>query len=1134
MNTSEHPVIDTPVLIAGGGPVGLTLAMDLAWRGVKSIVLEARQDLPPSPRCNTTNARSMEIFRRLGCADAIRAAGLAADHSTDVVYMTAMNGDEITRFERPTPQDWRQGRAQGIGSDWPTPEPQHFISQRYMEPPLRDHALNHYRIDLRQGVELVSFTQDDGGVTALTRNTATGETATIRAGFLVGADGSNSRVRRDIGARLEGIPKIADNVTVFIRAPRLSELYAKHPGWMYRFIGGGVVVAIGGDHEWLIHTHVPAGQSLAGYDPEPAMFTAVGERFDYQVLDEARWTARAMVCNKFRQDRVFLAGDAAHLWIPMGGFGMNAGVGDAAALGWLLAGVHQGWLDAKALDAYALERTSLGETVATQAVKWGQDMVRLLRVAPALADSLRNSAEARADYDHEVRSANTSEWQAVGMMLGFAYLGSPLVAYDDTPAPPFVLDQYQETSSPGVRAPHLWRQGQPKLSLHDQFGKGFTLLRIGTAAPSGAALLTPPATGAALIAAAQAREIPFTVLDVPEPEAERKYQGYALVLVRPDQHIVWRSKAEPNTAEAEHVLDRVTGKRMPGTVVQHFATRAQVGGQLRVDDLALRRDTLVLAQAGLRRAMSLDLGQGWHSRSLAQLPHRPSSLAYLPDGRLLLACGADRTVWVADRDGNASQYADLSGVAQGRLGAMVADRTGGVFVTDVGQSGGVVRIDAPSADGQAGPARVVLSGQSGLAGLAITPDGNTLLIAQGSDHAAHVLQSRIGADGSLSEPRSHIALGGVGTLGGMAIARNGGLWLCVPQQRSLRCYDNAGRPDGQIDLAGASPIACALNAGATRLYIACSGAAGVVWADLTVAAPPRAASPAPLSTPHSDNRTMTTSQFAEGPGWRIHYTVQGSGPALILLHGGGPGASGMSNYSRNVGPLSAHFTTYVIDFPGWGQSSKNLNSFGATGPFANGGRAVKAFMDAAGIDKASVIGNSFGGSSAFCLAMECPERVDRLVTMGPGGAWLEGVPPTRGIIGLMTYYMGDGPTREKLATFLQELVYDTSVLTPALIDERFAASNNPEITANPPLRLPPGGPPPRQFFITEDPRLKTLPHRSLLIWGQQDKVNLPAGVVPFSVVPQQDVVMLSQCGHWAQWEQADKFNELVLWFLRRP
>ena len=495
MTTPHH---DTPILIAGGGPVGITLAMDLAWRGVKSIVLEARQDLPPSPRCNTTNARSMEIFRRLGCADAIRAAGLPAEHSTDVVYMTAMNGDEFARFERPTPLDWRHGTARGIGSDWPTPEPQHFISQRYMEPPLRAHALQHYAIDLRQGTELVSFSQDEGGVTATVRDSATGQQSTIRAAYLVGADGSNSRVRRDIGARLEGIPKIADNVTVFIRARRLSELCAKHPGWMYRFLGGGVVVAIGGDDEWLIHTNVPAGQSLDNFDPEPAMFAAIGERFDYEVLDVARWTARAMVCNKFRQDRVFLAGDAAHLWIPMGGFGMNAGIGDACALGWLLAGVHQGWLDPKALDAYALERTSLGETVALQAVKWGQDMVRLLRLPPERAAQLRNSAGARAAYEPVVRSANSSEWQAVGMMLGFAYLGSPLVAYDDMPAPPFVLDEYRETSSPGVRAPHLWRDGLARVALHDQFGIGFTLLRIGA---------TPPA-GTALVEAAQARSVP--------------------------------------------------------------------------------------------------------------------------------------------------------------------------------------------------------------------------------------------------------------------------------------------------------------------------------------------------------------------------------------------------------------------------------------------------------------------------------------------------------------------------------------------------------------------------------------------------------------------------------------------------
>jgi pimeloyl-ACP methyl ester carboxylesterase len=278
---------------------------------------------------------------------------------------------------------------------------------------------------------------------------------------------------------------------------------------------------------------------------------------------------------------------------------------------------------------------------------------------------------------------------------------------------------------------------------------------------------------------------------------------------------------------------------------------------------------------------------------------------------------------------------------------------------------------------------------------------------------------------------------------------------------------------------------------------------------------------------------MTESRFAEAAHWRIHYTVQGSGPALILLHGGGPGATGLSNYSRNIEVLSQHFTTYVIDVPGWGQSSKNLQEFGAPSPFLNGARAVKAFMDAVGIDKAHLVGNSFGGSVAYYLAMEFPERVDRLVAMGPGGAWIEGVGPTEGIIQLLTYYAGEGPTREKLKAFIGNLVYDTSVITDELIETRFAASNDPEIAANPPLKLSAGGPPPKEWFLSNDPRLKSLPHRSLLIWGQQDKVNLPAGVTSFSVVPDQDVVLLAQCGHWAQWEQADKFNELVTWFLTR-
>ena len=810
--------IDTDVLIAGGGPAGLTLAMDLAWRGVKSIVLEARNDLPPSPRCNTTNARSMEIFRRLGCADAIRAAGLPAEACTDVVYMTTMNGAEFTRYRRPTPLEWREGRPIGIGSDWPTPEPQHFISQLYMEPPVRAHATGHYGIDLRLGHELSAFEQDDDGVTATVSKARSGETEAIRAAYLVGADGSNSRVRREIGARLEGLSKIADNVTVFVRAPRLTELYARHPAWMYRFLGGVIVVAIDGRDEWLVHTNVPPGQTADTFDWEAVMFAGIGERFDYELINEARWTARAMVCNKYREGRAFLVGDAAHLWIPMGGFGMNSSVGDAASLGWMLAGVHQGWLDEKALDAYGLERTTLGDKVATQAVKWARDMGQLLRPAPELREQLVASSQARADYEKKVREVNTSEWQSVGMMLGFSYEASPLIAYDDGAAPAFVLDEYRESSAPGVRAPHLWRAADPKVSLHDQFGKGFTLLRIGADAPR----------GTLLIEAARRRGIPLTLLDVLEAEAVLKYEGYGLVLVRPDQHIAWRSRGEPIGIDA--LLDRITGRSMPGTRLVVLQSQRIAGDSTFPEGLRFRRGRLVYSDMTGLRVLSLDPKSGVQT-TLLDVPQRPNGLGYLPDGRLIVASMFDRKLLVvAAGQSEAVEYADLSSLAQGHLGDLVVDRAGGLFVGDVGANvlqgeaarpGRVIRVDAD------GRARIALEGIHFPNGMAISTDGNTLLLAETMRN--RIVQIRIEADGTLGTPRPYIEFGDKGGPDGMTIGRAGALWVCLPKDGAVERYDGAGRLTARVEVDG-TPIACALGHDETTLY--------VVGCDFTTAGTP--------------------------------------------------------------------------------------------------------------------------------------------------------------------------------------------------------------------------------------------------------------------------------------------------------
>lgn len=281
---------------------------------------------------------------------------------------------------------------------------------------------------------------------------------------------------------------------------------------------------------------------------------------------------------------------------------------------------------------------------------------------------------------------------------------------------------------------------------------------------------------------------------------------------------------------------------------------------------------------------------------------------------------------------------------------------------------------------------------------------------------------------------------------------------------------------------------------------------------------------------------MTQLKFAEGQTeggapWQVAYTVSGSGDDVILLHGGGPGATGLSNYSKNIEALSQHFRCWVIDFPGWGQSSKNLDAFGGLGPFHNGGRAVLAFMQAVGLARAHLVGNSFGGSAALCLAMDAPERVNKLVLMGPGGGVVPGASgPTEGIRQLLSYYQGEGPSLEKLQAFIGKLVHDTSLLTPDLIQQRFEASNDPAIRANPPLSPPPGGPG-AETFISLDSRLAVLPHRTLFVWGLQDQVNPVAGLEPFKAIPNADYLLLSRCGHWAQWEHPQRFNDVVTTFL---
>ena len=264
----------------------------------------------------------------------------------------------------------------------------------------------------------------------------------------------------------------------------------------------------------------------------------------------------------------------------------------------------------------------------------------------------------------------------------------------------------------------------------------------------------------------------------------------------------------------------------------------------------------------------------------------------------------------------------------------------------------------------------------------------------------------------------------------------------------------------------------------------------------------------------------------------IFYTefgAQHAGPPIVLLHGGGPGASGLSNNSRNVDALAADFRVIVPDMPGYGGSSKNLDPRDPFGALADG---VRALLDALGIEHAHLVGNSYGGACALRLALDTPHRVDRLVLMGPGGIGTTRGAPTKGLSTLLNYYGGDGPSRAKLEAFIRHyLVFDPESVSAAAIDERYEASLDPEVVANPPLRRPSGPGALATLWrmdFTRDKRLSSLQTRTLILWGRDDKVNRPSGGQALvDRMPNADLMLFARTGHWVQFERADLFNRVV-------
>jgi len=538
---------ETDVLIVGAGPVGMTLAIDLAQRGVDVTLVETRAaDEPPIGRSNVVSARSMEAFRRLGIVRAVREAGLPADYPHDVAIRTTATGLELARVKIPCRAE-RYTAKDAFDSFWPTPEPPHRCNQIFLEPVLRAavaatpglHILNRLRVEGvehgKEDVRVIAVDLDNGGTRALS------------ARYVVGCDGARSQVRKAIGAVLDGDAAVLQAQTTVIRAPDLLAMMPG-PAWAIDCVKPshrGLVFAVDGRERWIVHKFVSPDAELPT-DREAAVRGVLGvpPTFSFQILVCDDWIGRRMVADRFRDKRVFLCGDAAHIWIPFGAYGMNAGIADAGGLAWMLAGVITGWAEPALLDAYEIERKPITEQVSRHAMAIAATWERRYGAIPESIEQPGPEGDAaRARVGAQAAGIMGSGTGSVGLNFGYFYEGSPIIAYDGEAAPTYTLTEVVQTTVPGCRTPHLWlRDGR---SLYDAHGPGFALLRF-----------DPSVDVSGLVAAAERRGVPIKALDVEADEATALFPQ-KLVLSRPDRHVAWRGDAAP--ADPLALIDRLRG-----------------------------------------------------------------------------------------------------------------------------------------------------------------------------------------------------------------------------------------------------------------------------------------------------------------------------------------------------------------------------------------------------------------------------------------------------------------------------------------------------------------------------------------------------------------------------------------------
>ena len=394
----------------------------------------------------------------------------------------------------------------------------------------------------------MDFSEADDGIVATVRNLDSGTTSQIEAEFIVGCDGARSLVRKAIDANLQGTPIIQRVQSTYVHAPALLALMDA-PAWMTLSLNPrrcGTVVAIDGRDKWLIHNHLNReDETFKSVDRDASIraILGVGPEFEYEILSKEDWVGRRLVADRFRKGRAFICGDAAHLWMPYAGYGMNAGIADATNLAWLLAAYLQGWADIAILDAYEAERLPITEQVSRFAMEMAGKVLSQRRTVPDEIEQPGPEGDAvRKQVGQAAYDLNVQQYCCAGLNFGYFYDRSPIIAYDGAEQPGFTMADFTPSSTPGCRLPFAkLADGRP---VYDALGPGYTLVRYDS-----------DVAVAPLTDAMRSNGVPFNIVDIPpaQPPSDHK-----LILTRTDQHVAWRGDAIPD--DPAHLVDKLLGR----------------------------------------------------------------------------------------------------------------------------------------------------------------------------------------------------------------------------------------------------------------------------------------------------------------------------------------------------------------------------------------------------------------------------------------------------------------------------------------------------------------------------------------------------------------------------------------------